>query len=398
MMTKKKNNLRIGLVVPHIFMHKDILPNVIFSPGLLALSLCAELQNMGAKVTLYCPAKADTTIQQVNADMSLFENELETRGDTYISLLKKHPLTFISMARQVQSEIIAKVYSDANNDELDIVHIYGNEEETALSFEKLCNKPVVFTHHDPFNFLARYRSIFPKYTHLNWVSMSLAQRSGMPTSTNWVANVYHGLPSRMYVPKLENQSLYVLYMGRIIEAKGLHLAIKAVELYNHTHNKNLVLKVAGKHYSGNKDMYWSKYILPELDKEHVDYVGYVKDHDTKQELLQNALALIIPSVFEEPFGMVIIEALACATPVIGFNSGAIPEIITDGATGSVVQKAYIHGTKKLYEDKTAANLSEALATIHEIDRKQCRIAFEEDYTLERMAKEHLNLYESLQNH
>ncbi len=187
-------------------------------------------------------------------------------------------------------------------------------------------------------------------------------------------------------------------MGRIIEAKGLHLAIKAVALYNLTHKKNLVLKVAGKHYSGNKDIYWNKYILPELDKMHIDYVGYVKDHETKQELLQNALALIIPSVFEEPFGMVIIEALACATPVIGLNSGAIPEIITDGTTGSVVQKAYILDTKKLDEDKTAANLSKALANIHEIERKQCRKAFEKNYTLERMAKEHLNLYESLQNH
>ncbi|MEO5950220.1 MAG: hypothetical protein ABIQ04_02120, partial [Candidatus Saccharimonadales bacterium] len=147
MTTKQK--IRVGLVVPHIFIHRDILPEVIFSPGKLALNLANTLSEYDIEVTLFTPGKADTHVRNVTADLRPFEQELSGRGDTYIELLKKHPFTFISLARQVQSEIIALAYDMANRDELDIVHIYTNEEDIALPFAKLCHKPVVFTHHDP---------------------------------------------------------------------------------------------------------------------------------------------------------------------------------------------------------------------------------------------------------
>src|SRR5579863_5493006 len=98
--TKTKHKLRIGLVVPHIFMHRDILPNVVFSPGQLALNLALGLQQLGAEVTLFTPGPVDTPVTNITADLSLFESELSGRGDKYVDLLKKHPFTFISLARQ----------------------------------------------------------------------------------------------------------------------------------------------------------------------------------------------------------------------------------------------------------------------------------------------------------
>lgn len=374
--------MRIGLVVPHIFMQDVILPDVIFSPGWLALDLAAGLQAIGAEVVLFTPGPVTTAVTNATADLSLFEHELSLRGDTYLSLLKKHPLTFISLARQVQSELLAQAYAMANQGGLDIVHIYTNEEDIALPFAALCQKPVVFTHHDPFNFLARYRGSFPKYKQLPWLSISMAQRTTMPADTNWVANIYHGLDPASFRPNLAPAGDYVAYLGRIIEPKGVHLAIAAVKAYNADRPKeqHIKLKIAGQHYAGtSKNSYWEKQIKSQLD-ETVSYVGFIKTRAAKQDFLGNAQALLVPSTFAEPFGMVSIEALACGTPVIGLKSGATSEIIDDGQTGFITDPD---------------SLVAALGKINSIDRAACRQSFEKRFTLQQMCREHLEAYQKL---
>lgn len=388
--TQQKNSrrpsaLRVGIVVPHIFMQRDILPHVIFSPARLALLLAEGLASQGVAVTLFTPGPVDTQVQNYTADLSLFEAELAGRGDSYMDLLKKHPLTFINLARQVQGELIARAYAMANQDELDIVHIYTNEEDIALPFAQLCAKPVVFTHHDPFNFLIKYKNVFPKYSQLHWLSMAYAQRQGMPPGTNWLANIYHGLPEDAFQPQYTPRSDYVAYLGRIIESKGVHLAIAAVQKYNQTAASPLRLRIAGKHYAGAKDRYWLEQIAPAIDGRTIVYDGFVRTDADKQAFLGNALATIMPSTFAEPFGMVAIESLACATPVIGLNSGALPEVITDGHTGFVVVKGKS-------EDVTVKRLTAALGRIPAIDRSACRAAFEARFTAARMCTEHLTAY------
>lgn len=384
---KTKKPIRLGLVVPHIFLHRDILPNVIFSPGKLAIELAEGLKGQGVKVTLFSPGPVETTAANETANLSYFESELAGRGDTYTELLKKHPFTFVTLARQVQSELIAKAFAAANADQLDIVHIYTNEEDIALPFAQFCSKPVVFTHHDPFNFLIRYKSVFPKYPQLNWISMSLAQRKSMPKKTNWIANIYHGIGQDVFSPVAEPSSDYVAFLGRIIEPKGVHLAIEAVREHNKSAKKPLKLKIAGKHYAEHsKDSYWCNIIEPELD-EIVEYVGFVKETSAKNELLGNARALIIPSLFEEPFGMVMIEALACGTPIVGLDSGAIPEVIRPNKTGIIV--------KKSPNGSIASRLAKAIDQIEAIDRRDCRRDFDERFTLERMCTEHQRTYSKL---
>ncbi|HEY6736672.1 MAG TPA: glycosyltransferase [Candidatus Saccharimonadia bacterium] len=378
----KTSKLRIGLVVPHIFMHRDILPRVIFSPAVLALGLAAELEKLGAEVVLYTPGPVDTPVRNVTADLSGFEAELAARDDDYLDLLKKHPLTFITLARQVQAELVARAYADANAGRLDVVHVYTNEEELGLVTAEFCRRPVVFTHHDPFNFLVRYRALMPRYAGRNWISISMAQRVGMPAETNWAANIYHGLDPAAYSPVAEPADDYVLYLGRIVEPKGVHLAIGAVRAYNSRQiSDRLRLKIAGKHYSGGKDAYWQERIVPELDDHEVEYVGFVDDLAAKRELLANARALIIPSTFAEPFGLVQLEALACGTPVVGLDNGAIGEVVQDGVTGFVVPDA--------------DGLPTALARVGGLDRAACRADFEVRFTAGRMAEEHLAAYRRL---
>lgn len=378
--------MKVALVVPHVFMHRDILPQVIFSPAVLAIGLAEGLQKLGAEVTLFSPGPIDSSVPNVTADLSLFEKELAGRGYGYTELLKKHPVTFISLARQVQAELIAKAYRAAGQGEYDIVHIYTNEEDIALPFAQLCTKPVVFTHHDPFNFLIKYKSVFPKYKQLPWISMSLAQRAGMPAGTNWLANIYHGVDANSLSLNTVPAGDYVAYLGRIIEPKGVHLAIAAVKEHNRKTGGHLKLRIAGKHYAGNKDAYWHERVLPHISGD-IMYDGFVQGDAAKQAFLGNARALLMPSIFDEPFGMVAIEALACGTPVIGLRSGAIPEIIKNNENGFVV-------TKQDADDATAAAIAAAIARTSEIDRAACRASFESKFTLERMCAEHLTAYKT----
>src|SRR5690606_8357074 len=143
---------------------------------------------------------------------------------------------------------------------------------------------------------------------------------------------YHGIDKNRFRPELHPRGDYVTYLGRIIEPKGIHLAIEAVKHYNTVNDDHLKLKIAGKHYSGHsKDTYWQEKIKPELGPD-IEYVGYIKSDAEKQELLGNSKALLVPSTFDEPFGLVSIEALACGTPVIGLSAGATSEIIDHGKT------------------------------------------------------------------
>jgi glycosyltransferase involved in cell wall biosynthesis len=382
-----KKKIRVGLVVPHIFIHRDILPGVIFSPGTLAVDLAEELEQQGADVVFFAPGPVRTAVPVITADLSHFDAELAGRNDTYLELLKKHPFTFISLARQVQAEIIAKAYEMANAGLLDIVHIYTNEEDIALPFAKFCKKPVVFTHHDPFNFLVKYKSVFPKYKHLNWISISNAQRSTMPSDTNWVETIYHGLPENELTPLMQPTRDYVAYLGRIIEPKGVHLAIQAVKKYNETAKRPLKLKIAGKHYADHvKDTYWQTQIKPQLSNT-VEYIGHIKGPEEKRLFLGNAAGLIMPSVFDEPFGMVAIEALACDTPVIGLASGAIPEVIKNNSSGFVI--------KKYPEETVIDRMAAAIENLQTIKPGACRDEFETRFTSKQMTKNHLKVYEKL---
>lgn len=379
-------------------MHREILPHVIFSPGFLALQLADGLRRLGTEITLFTPGPVDTKSQNITADLSLFYEELARRSDSPIDLLKKHPFTFITLARQLQNELLSDVFIRANNDEFDIVHVYTNEEESALAFSPLCTKPVVFTHHDPFNFMVKYKNNLPKYADRNWVSMSYAQRSGMPAHTNWVGNIYHGLDEPELTPATRPKGGYVAYLGRIIEPKGVHLAIAAVRAYNRTADTPLTLKIAGKHYAdGTKDTYWQEKISPQLD-EHIEFVGFIDSTKSKRDFLANADALLVPSLFDEPFGMVTIESFACGTPVIALDSGALPEVIEQNHTGYIINKIYAHHTRELDESAIIYGLAEALRRLPQITRANCRKAYETRFTLARMCQEHLDIYTKLHNH
>jgi glycosyltransferase involved in cell wall biosynthesis len=166
------------------------------------------------------------------------------------------------------------------------------------------------------------------------------------------------------------------------------LAIAAVKQYNQTAAEPYILRIAGKHYAGAKDTYWQERIAPQIDGREIIYDGFVNTDAAKQQLFGNAAAVLMPSMFEEPFGMVAIESLACGTPVIALDSGALPEVVADCKTGFVV-------TADGQESETVAGLVRAIERIGTIDRRACRAAFEARFTAADMCRSYLDSYKTL---
>lgn len=213
--------------------------------------------------------------------------------------------------------------------------------------------------------------LYEQFREMPVVSISDAQREPLPWA-NWQATVYHGLPVDRYRFRAE-AGKYFAFLGRISPEKRVDRAIKIAQKVGRP------LRIAAKVDDVDKD-YFGKVIEPLLRDQLVDFVGEIGE-GKKQEFLGNAYALLFPIDWPEPFGLVMIEAMACGTPVIAYRSGAVPEVIEEGHTGFIV-----NGLK----DATAA-----ARRIPELSRARCREVFEHRFTSQRMASDYLQVYERI---
>ncbi|HKX07300.1 MAG TPA: glycosyltransferase family 4 protein [Stellaceae bacterium] len=219
--------------------------------------------------------------------------------------------------------------------------------------------------------LLEHQPLFHTFPAAPLVSISDAQRRPVPQG-NWVRTVHHGLPERLLTPQPVKPS-YLAFLGRIAPEKAVDRAIRIAT------RCGLPLKIAAKIDPVDRD-YFTEEIKPMLDRPGIEYVGEISDRE-KSAFLSGALALLLPIDWPEPFGLVMIESMACGTPVIGFHSGSVPEVVEDGVTGYVVK------------DETGAVT--AVNRIGELSRKHVRRRFEERFTARRMVHEYLEVYRSL---
>jgi glycosyltransferase involved in cell wall biosynthesis len=203
------------------------------------------------------------------------------------------------------------------------------------------------------------------------VSISDAQRTPLPW-LNWVATVYHGLPSSLLKPPARPGD-YLAFLGRVSPEKRLDLAIEIAV------RARLPLRIAAKIDKADRD-YFESTIRPLLRQPGIEYIGEIGEAD-KAEFLGGARALVFPVDWPEPFGLVMIEAMACGTPVITRRRGSIPEVVDDGATGFIVETV----------DEAVA----ALARLDTLDRTRVRRVFEERFGAGRMARDYVRVYEQL---
>jgi glycosyltransferase involved in cell wall biosynthesis len=210
--------------------------------------------------------------------------------------------------------------------------------------------------------------VYDRFRDIPVVSISNAQRKPLPWA-NWAGTIYHGLPPDLFRFQ-PNPGTYLAFLGRISPEKRADRAIEIAK------RAGMPLKIAAKVDRVDK-RYFKRVVEPLLDASHVEWVGEISDRE-KDDFLGNAYALLFPIDWPEPFGLVMIEAIACGTPVIAYDGGAVPEVMKDGQTGFI-----------------AKNLEDAADAVHrvsEISRTHCRKIFEKRFTVTRMARDYVRIY------
>jgi len=214
---------------------------------------------------------------------------------------------------------------------------------------------------------------FDKFKHHNYVSISNSQRKGI-VELNFLDTVYHGLKIENYEFNPSPQNNFI-YFGRLIEDKGADLAIQT------SRELGIPIKIATAKSSSNTDLnFFEEKIKPHIDGQKVISAGFLSGKE-KSDFIGSARAYILPLRWEEPFGLTIIESMACGTPVVAFARGSVPELVKDGVTGFVVNP-----------DEGVEGLKKALVKIDQINRNECRKWVEDKFSVKKMVENYENLY------
>ncbi len=257
---------------------------------------------------------------------------------------------------------ISKLFEEA--EKYDLIH--NNFDFLPLSYSGLVETPVVTTIHGFSS--PKILPVFEKYNgKAHYIAISDSDRH---PNLEYAATIHHGIPVKLY-PYRETPERYLLFFGRIHHDKGVYESIRLAK------QVGLPLVIAG---IIQDQTYFDRYVSPYLDGDNVRYVGPVGPDD-KGDILGGALALLHLINFDEPFGLSVIESMACGTPVVAFNRGSMPELIIDNETGFLV------------DDLDQARY--ALTCLKSIDRKKCRNRVEENFTVDLMVDRYIEAYKKI---
>ncbi len=252
--------------------------------------------------------------------------------------------------------------------EFDIIHLHVDY--IGYSVLKRSGVPFVTTLHGRLD-LPELHPLYALFRDVPVVSISDSQREPLPQA-NYFTTVYHGIPERLLLPSF-GAGQYLAFLGRISPEKAPDAAIRIAA------RAGMRLKIAAKVDRVDRE-YFAERIEPLLSLPHVEYIGEIGEHQ-KAEFLGNAAGLLFPIAWREPFGLSMIEAMACGTPVVAMRNGSVPEVIDDKVTGFIVED----------EDQAVA----AVRQLHTLDRARVRRVFEQRFTARRMAEDYLGVYRGL---
>lgn len=258
---------------------------------------------------------------------------------------------------------IAEVFEHAS--EFDIIH--NNFDFLPLTYSRLVKTPIVTTIHGFSN--EQILKVYEKYnTDTSYVSISFASRSPRLT---YIANVYHGIDiSRFQFEK--NPEAYLLFFGRIHPEKGTY---EAIQIAVQTKHKLIIAGII------QDELYFKTKVAPFLNNQ-IQFIGPVGGKN-KINILKNAKAMLHLISFSEPFGLSMIEAMACGTPVIAFNTGSIPEVVEDGISGFII--------------KNKNQLLSAIHNIDTLDRNKVRFYVQQKFSIEQMVNGYIDVYKKILN-
>lgn len=312
--------------------------------------LTEELVKQGHEVTLFATGDSQTSARLVAcAPKALGFEHLFESGASHTAML-------------------AQVYRRAS--EFEVIHSHVDYQ--ALPFATHCKTPTIITLHGTLD-MEGYPEALSAFPDIHYVSISDNQRTPLP-NLNWAATVYHGIDVRAH-PFGQQPGKYLLFVGRISPEKGPERAIAIAK------QCGIPLKIAAK-IDPKDRKFFNQVVKPLLDKEKkedVEFLGPV-DERHKRILMKNALALLLPIRWQEPFGMVYIESLACGTPVLTCPMGAAPEILSEGETG--------------FMRESDDELAEAALRVHTVSRAGCRAWAERRFDISTMTHNYLEVYQA----
>lgn len=299
-------------------------------------ALTEELVKRGHEVTLFASGDSKTSARLISVSpTALSSRETKEKQNKIFDIYEHNAMNILNIGMAYRMQ-----------DEFDIIHDHTSQNYPAsLALANSSSTPVVITLHGAFT--KSTTTLFSFFNNPYYVSISKAQAKAAPHLT-YMGNVYHGL-NMEYFPFKAHSKGYLLFSGRISVEKGVHHAIRVAKILN------LPLIIAGS-VDSNYKSYMRDKILPHLS-DQIRWVGEV-DEKKRNSLMSNALCLLHPVTWPEPFGLSMIEAMACGCPVIAYSIGSIPEIVVPGETGFVV--------------RTISDMVKAVQKVHTIDRLSCR--------------------------
>src|SRR5579883_1436535 len=337
--------LRIAQVAP---LYESVPPKLYGGTERVVSYLTEELVRQGHRVTLFASGDSRTSAELV----AVCEHAVR---------LEREPAAAIALHTLLVDAVFARA------DLFDVIHCHTDSIHLPLA--RRCPVPVITTLHGRLD-VAGLGPLHREFAELPLVSISDAQRAPLAWA-HWAGTVHHGLPLELHRPHYDAGS-YLVFLGRISREKRVDRAIEIAR------RAALPLKIAAKIDPADRE-YFAAEIEPLLATPGVEYLGEIGE-TAKTELLGGALALLFPIDWPEPFGLAMIEAMACGTPVIAFARGAVPEVVDPGITGFIV-----------------SSIDEAVGCIERargLDRRECRRHFERRFGAARMAREYSTIYRS----
>lgn len=354
-MSKKIKKLRIATMVTGHFTTPPS-KGIIYAPMDIAVWISEGLVKRGHKVDFYAPVGSKIKVTKV---VSYGLRALKKNGEEAVLKNLHAGGAEISKVFNLWDQyLIAQMFKEAEKGKYDILHIHPADRALplALSHAKI---PTVYTLHDP---IYPWRAeIFKMFSSPNqyYVSISDAQRKPAP-HLNYAATIYNGIDLDTF-PFSKSHDNYLFFTGRLHPEKGVAEAVQVAKM---TGEK---LLIAGPPVTGS---YWDKKITPYLN-DKIQYIGFVP-REKLFKYYQKAKATLVPIQWEEPFGLVLTESMACGTPVIAFNRGSVPEIVIDGKTGFIIK------------DNNLKKMADAVKKIDKINRADCRKHVEQNFNIQRM--------------
>jgi glycosyltransferase involved in cell wall biosynthesis len=335
--------MRIAQIAP---LYESVPPRLYGGTERIVSYLTEELVRQGHDVTLFASGDSRTAARLIASSPRALR--LDSEG---VDRLVAHVCQ------------LEDVFEDTSR--FDLMHFHVDYSHFPLSSRQ--TTPNVTTLHGRLD-LPQVMPIYRRFDRMPVISISDVQRTPLPW-VGWKRTVYHGLPPDLYTLD-PRPGEYLAFLGRISPEKRLDWAIEIARRAGQR------LRVAAKVDPVDRT-YFEQVIAPLLRQSHVDFVGEIGDAE-KAEFLGRASALLFPIDWPEPFGLVMIEALACGTPVVAFRRGSVPEVIDPGRTGFIVDSV---------DDAVAA-----VARIGEVSRPGCRQVFEKRFSVGRMARDYVEVY------